>query len=263
MYDIHHHLLYGLDDGPPTIDISVEMANMAADDGITHVVCTPHASDNFAFRPDENSARIAELRSRIGNRLTLGLGCDFHLSYENIEDAQANPTKYTINGGQYLLVEFPEVIIPPRISEAMYELRLAGMTLIITHPERNRTLRTQTERLAGWLREGHLIQVTAGAVMGHFGKSAQQFAHEFLKRRWVHVLATDAHDPVQRPPRLTEAREFVARNYGHEYADQLCIHNPKAIFENAALPTQPEPDGVFDAEEPPKPSLLKRLFSRS
>lgn len=262
MYDIHHHLLYGLDDGPQTLEQSLAQAEMAIADGITHVVCTPHSSDRYTYKPEENAQRLAELRSRLNGRLHLGMGCDFHLSYENIEDALNNPTKYSINGGQYLLIEFPDYGIPQRISESMYELRLAGMTLIITHPERNPSLRDKTEKLADWLRSGHLIQITAGALTGRFGRGAEKVAKEMLAKRWVHFLATDAHNVESRPPKMREAYDIVAKLHGEEYARLLCYLNPKAAFDSTDMPEQLPATGLFEEDEPQKRGLLDRLLRR-
>ena len=175
MIDIHHHLLYGLDDGSPNIDISVAMAEAAAADGTTHIVCTPHANNTYYYDPEVNSERLAELQKRLGNRIQLGLGCDFHLSYENITDALKNPTKYSINKKGYLLVEFPDFGIAQNMADTFYELELAKLTPIITHPERNQTITRRPDRLAEWIRAGCLVQVTAGALTGRFGKTAEKF----------------------------------------------------------------------------------------
>jgi protein-tyrosine phosphatase len=261
MYDIHHHLLYGLDDGPDSLEKSLAQAEMAIADGITHVVCTPHSSDRYTYQPQENASRLDVLRGHLGNRLELGIGCDFHLSYENIEDAINHPAKYSINGGQYLLIEFPDYGIPNRISEAMYELRLAGMTLIITHPERNPTLRDKSEKLADWLRAGHLIQITAGSLTGRFGRGAARAANEMLKKRWVHFLATDAHNVDSRPPKMREAYEFVAREYGEEYARLLCVTNPKAAFYNEEFPEQMQSEDLYEDGDPTR-GFFARLLRR-
>lgn len=261
MYDIHHHLLYGLDDGPATLEQSLAQAEMAIADGITHIVCTPHSSDRYTYQPEENAARLAELRSRLGGRIQLGMGCDFHLSYENIEDAIEHPTKYSINGGPYLLIEFPDFGIPNRITEAMYELRLAGMTLIITHPERNPTLKSKPQKIADWLRAGHLVQITAGSLTGRFGGSAQKFSEELLNKRWVHFLATDAHNTESRPPKMREAYDHVARIHGEEYARQLCVINPKAAYDGTELPEQMPTNDLYEEGEP-KRGLFTRLFGK-
>jgi protein-tyrosine phosphatase len=265
MIDIHHHLLFGLDDGSPDIDTSVAMAEAAIADGTTHIVCTPHANDVYAFQPEINQERVTALRERLGDRITLGLGCDFHLSYENIEDAIKNPAKYTLNGKNYLLVEFPDFGIAPNMTETFYQLELARMTPIITHPERNPTITRQPERLAEWVRNGCLVQVTSGALTGRFGKTAERFSHELLRKNWVHFIASDAHNLTSRPPQLSKAYAYLEEHYGEETARRLCITNPRAAFNGDAWPDQPEPTGLYpeeDAEKARKRSFFSRLFSR-
>ena len=106
MVDIHFHLLPGLDDGPDTLEMALEMAERAAADGTTHIVATPHANPNFLFDSELIAQRAAELRSKVGDRLKIFTGCDFHLSFENLQDIQKHPQRYTIDGKGYLLVEF-------------------------------------------------------------------------------------------------------------------------------------------------------------
>src|ERR1035437_2745468 len=100
MVDIHHHLLPGLDDGSNSMDTSVAMAKLAVDEGITHVVCTPHANGNYRYDPAVNTAKTDELRARLAAQnipLTLGSGCDFHMSFENVTQAKADPERFSIN----------------------------------------------------------------------------------------------------------------------------------------------------------------------
>jgi protein-tyrosine phosphatase len=263
MIDIHHHLLYGLDDGSQDIDTSVAMVEAAVADGITHIVCTPHANTRFPFQPEVNSERIEALRARIGGEITLGLGCDFRLSYDNIQDALQNRTRYTINQKQYLLVEFDDMLIPPNITDAFYEMSVTGLRIIITHPERNSAIQRQPDRMKEWLREGALVQVTAASLTGRFGRVAQSLAEQFLDRQWVHFLATDAHNLESRPPRLSKAREIVSQRYGQETAERLCVSNPRAAFYGEELGPQPQPLDI-DADstaERPKKGLFGRLFS--
>ncbi len=253
MIDLHHHLLPGVDDGSKTMETSVAMARLAAADGITHVVCTPHANGQYAFDPAGNAAKVAELRALLaadGIPLTLGLGCDFHLSYDNIQDAKEQPGRYSINGLSYVLVEIPDYGLPRGLNEIFYELQLAGLTPILTHPERNPTLQADPSRLEEWLRGGVLIQVTGDSVRGSMGKSAERMAHKLLGDRWVHFLATDAHNITSRPPRLREAHAIVSKKYGAEYAEYLTDTNPRAVFEGKPLAEQEEPRGLYtDREE--------------
>ncbi|GGH12157.1 tyrosine-protein phosphatase [Silvibacterium dinghuense] len=265
MIDIHHHLLYGLDDGSPDIETSLAMAEAAAADGITHIVCTPHASSNFAYQPELNQERLAALRERLGDRITLGIGCDFHLSYDNIEDALKNRTKYTINQKKYLLVEFNDFMIPQNITDVFYELSIAGQQPIITHPERNAVIKRNPERMKDWIREGALVQITSSSLTGRFGKTAQALSFQFLEKNWVHFLATDAHNLDSRPPKLSEGYEVLEKRFGKETAERLCVTNPRAVFYGEDFPRQPQALDIADehsGQPLPKKGFFGRLFSR-
>jgi protein-tyrosine phosphatase len=262
MIDIHHHLLYGLDDGPPDLETSVAMARMAVDDGITHVVCTPHASGMFSYDPPRIAEHLAALREALAAEavpLTLGIGCDFHLSYDNIQEALAQPAKFSINGSGYLLVELPDFGLPRTLTDTFYQMQLAGITPILTHPERNPTLQKDTARLIDWLRNGLLVQVTTSSVLGQMGKEAERMSHRLLSDRWVHFLATDAHNTTSRPPRIRDAHDLVATKYGASYAHALCLTNPLAVFLGKQFHVEEEPRGLFD--DMPEPNWWQRVTS--
>lgn len=260
MIDIHHHLLFGLDDGPKTMDVSLAMAEMSIANGVTHLVATPHASDQFQFDPVRNQERLAMLASELGGRITLALGSDFHLTYENIEDAIAHTGKYSIHGKNYLLVEFSNSYIPSNITDVFFRMSLAGLIPIITHPERNPVILRNPERLAEWIRAGCYVQVTAASLTGRFGKTAERMSLNLLRQNWVHFLATDAHDVTSRPPRLRDAFDWVASEFGVETAERLCIHNPRAAFFGEPMPPQPDPIGISSNGKPK--GFLSRLFER-
>lgn len=262
MIDIHHHLLFGLDDGPEEIEVSIAMAEMSIENGVTHVVCTPHSSLQHTFDPELNLQRLEAVRERVGDRLTLTMGCDFHLMYDNIQDAIAHPTKYSINGKNYLLVEFPEQSIVHNMTEIFFQLGLAGLTSIITHPERNPILVRDPKRLAEWIRAGCYVQITAASLTGRFGKMAQQLSHKLLSQNWVHFLATDAHNVTSRPPKLREAYDLVAQQYGRETAERLCVANPHAAFFGEAMPPQPEPEGLYGDAPKKSLSFFNRILGR-
>ena len=264
MVDIHHHLLFGVDDGSKDIETSIEMARAAIAEGITHVVCTPHANSHFEFNRDLNRQKLDELRARLAAEhipLTLGLGCDFHLSYDNIQSALRDPARYSINGLGYLLVELPDYGLPNGLTETYYELQLAKSIPILTHPERNQTLQADFKRMINWLRGGLLVQVTADSILGRWGKKAEQLANHFLENRWVHFLATDAHSMRSRPPRMREAYTIVAKRYGQSYADLLCVANPSAVFNGSPLPPQEEPLHLYEDMEA-KSSWWNRLWDK-
>jgi protein-tyrosine phosphatase len=258
MVDIHCHILPGLDDGADTLETSIQMAEMAIAEGVTHVVGTPHANSHYKFDPELIRLRRDELQSAVGGRLTVATGCDFHLSYENLQDLQINPQKYTINQKNYLLVEFADFAIPPSMDDTMHQLQLAGLSPIITHPERNSLLRAQPERMYRWLHQGCYAQITALSILGRFGSAAQNRAEEWLDAGRIHFVASDAHNLQGRPLQLRAAYDKVAERRGDAVAQALFQDNPLAAFEGRSLPYEPEQ--ADPSAKPPQYRRRKRFI---
>jgi protein-tyrosine phosphatase len=235
LIDIHSHVLYGVDDGARTLEDSVAMVRLAAGHGTTDLVATPHANPQYRFDPEVVEQRLAEIGAASNHALRLHTGCDFHLSYDNIQDAIAHPAKYTINHHRYLMVEFSDLLIFNNTAEIFARLEDAGITPVITHPERNGLLRQRIEQIAQWVAGGACVQVTAQSLLGGFGRRAAEFSRTLLDRRLVHFLASDAHDCEHRPPRLDLAYAWVKERYGEEMAEALCVANPKATLTGESL----------------------------
>jgi protein-tyrosine phosphatase len=239
--DIHSHILPEVDDGSKSWETSVAMCRMAAADGITHQVATPHANDRYHYDRAYLQGLVAHLQQQVGSALTLSLGCDFHLSYDNMQDVLANPARYTIGSSRYMLVELSNYSVPQQIADCFMQLGDRGITPVITHPERNPILRENLQRVVEWAEQGCVIQLTGAALTGFWGERVRRAAHWLLEHDAAHVLATDAHDTEKRIPVLSTAREAAAEICGDEVADALVDANPAAVLNSQPLPYFPRP----------------------
>jgi protein-tyrosine phosphatase len=240
MVDIHSHILPEVDDGARNWETAVEMCRMAAEDGIEHMVATPHSNHHYEYERTRLRSMLDDLRGRVGSSPALSLGCDFHLSYENLDSLAKEPDDYTIENTPYLLVELSDYSIPPTVTYHLQGMVRAGLRPIITHPERNPLLTKHSERIFEWIRSGCAVQVTASSLTGRWGRIPKQFSHWLMERGAVHILATDSHDVRERRPNLSAAREIVSRKYGGDVAQALVDDNPRAVVEGAPLPFFPQ-----------------------
>jgi protein-tyrosine phosphatase len=246
LIDIHSHILPDLDDGAKNLEISVAMLRLAAESGTTDIVATPHANLEFTFDPDLIEHKIAELQAAAGPNPRIHRGCDFHLTMENIDDALLHPAKYAINHKCYVLVEFSELLIPRTTQEIFGRFQAAGLTPIVTHPERNALLHSRLDQLQAWVESGALVQVTGQSLLGTFGRAAKSVAAELMKRDIVHFIASDAHDTAHRPPILRAAYDYVEKTWGAGRAKALFVTAPQAVIVGSPVVVEyPDP-------EPPK-----------
>jgi protein-tyrosine phosphatase len=240
MIDIHSHPLPGVDDGARTLEVAVEMCKMSAEDGVTHLVATPHNNYTFTFDPGLNRQLLAELQEKVGDKPKLLLGCDFHLSYDNIQGCAENSKDFTINQTSYMLVELPDQFIPDHISRVYYDIQVAGLKPIVTHPERNALIQRKPELVEQWVSLGCLIQVTAQSYTGAFGSKARKFSEKLLNEGLVHFFASDAHDTQRRPPILSECYKKLAKEKGEDIAELIMRENPSAVINGLPMPLQPD-----------------------
>lgn len=224
-----------MDDGAPDIEVSLAMLEMAARHGTTDIVGTPHANLEYKFDPGVIAARKAEIEARNTSLVRLHTGCDFHLQYENIEDALRHPRKYTIAGGRFMLVEFSDLLIFKTTSQIFGDLMGAGMIPVITHPERNTLLQQRLGELKEWVGMGCAIQVTGQSLEGIWGTRALKFAELLMDEGLVHVIASDGHDLRRRPPVMDSAQTLVRKKWGDTTAQLLFEENPGEILRGGSL----------------------------
>lgn len=240
MIDLHFHCLPGLDDGPADWDEAVALCRAAADEGTATIVATPHVlrdrwlNDDVAVRDE----LVLKLNAKLGGHPAVLPGCEFFYSadvIELLERGAAGPLT-GLNRSRYLLIEFPAGWVPPNAEGVFFELSLLGIQPVIAHPERNLDLARNPARLRSLVEKGGVVQVTAGSLLGHFGRPALIASLEFFRLGLVDVIASDAHSPDRRPPMLNEARRMVTEQWGEETAVGIFESNPRAIIDSQPLP---------------------------
>lgn len=214
------------------------MARMAAEYGTTDIVATPHFDQRFGYDPAVVCQRIRELQHAVGDEIRIHRGCDFHLFDDNIVEGTRDPARYCINGNRYLLVEFGEVV-PRNTGEILDHFLELGVVPVITHPERNRALRSDTARLKQWVSRGCAVQITGQSFLGRFGKSSYRAACDLAKAGLAHFVASDGHDLQHRPPRLDDAYRDLTSRYGEGVAETLIVVNPHAALSGGPLTSIP------------------------
>jgi protein-tyrosine phosphatase len=236
MIDIHCHVLPSIDDGPRSWEVAESMCAMALADGINHIVATPHANSKYDYDREQFSGLLATLGQRTGNKLKFSLGCDFHLSYENLDTLFKCPERFVIGRTRYLLIELSDFALPPNYQQLLFRFRSElGLIPILTHPERYPILQAQPQNVLRWIEAGCLVQVTANSLTGHWGRRAKSAAIWLLKHNAVHFLASDAHDTHHRPPLLSEAHEIAAKELGQAAARKLVVDHPLAVIEDREI----------------------------
>ena len=235
MIDLHCHILPGVDDGPVSQDESIAMARRAVKDGIQTIVATPHTLNGIYLNPaEEIISKVANLREmllRNNLQLELHAAADVHLCPHMLE-LVASGDAFTVNDEKkYILLELPSQAIPKGVKDEIFELKLHGITPIITHPERNAIIQHDSDILYDLVSMGALGQVTAMSLTGGFGVFVRRAAEVMLKQRLVHIIASDAHSSDNRPPVLSRAVEHAAEILGsYKEAMRMVTEVPAAIL---------------------------------
>ena len=240
--------------------MSLEMARIAAADGIHTVACTPHIYPGmYENTADGIRAAIAALQAELdaqGIALRLVEGADVHLEPDLVGSIR-NGRVPTLAGSRYLLFEPPHHVAPPRFEESVFELMAAGIIPVVTHPERLSWVETHFDMFKRLSERGAWMQVTAGALTGRFGRRVQYWGERFVGEGHCQVLATDAHHPQRRPPLLAEAREAAAVLVGREAAEHMVVTRPAGVVANvdpASLPPLLAASTGFQQVTAPRPA---------
>ncbi len=242
--DLHAHILPGLDDGPPNLDASAEMARAAVAAGVQVMAATSHVNRGFGLHPPEMDAAREEVVERLrADNIPLAVvrGGEISLSrLPAVEDHELE--ELTLGTSRWILLECPLSPGAPPMDEAVASLRTRGYDVLLAHPERSPTHMRGPEAIERLLSMGALAQVTSGSFSGEFGETVRRAAFAMLERGLVHVLSSDAHSAHHRPPDLRPALAEFEKRYddGAAQFEWMAVTAPRAILAGERPPERPE-----------------------
>ena len=255
MIDLHAHILPGLDDGPPTLDASAEMAAAAVAAGTRVLAATSHVNRGFGLGPDDFAPARAQVVERLradGIELEIVQGGEVSLS--RAEDlGEEDLRALTLGDGPWLLLECPLSPYAPAMEPVVGALRRSGLEILLAHPERSPTFMRSPEPLERLVGMGALAQVTSTSLSGRFGEPARKAAFAMIERGHAHVIASDGHGAIGRPPDLLCGLEALEQRYEspRDLFDWMTIGVPGAILDGRPPPPRPP--------QPRRRGLLRRL----
>lgn len=239
--DVHCHCLPGLDDGPPDVPSALALCRALVADGIRTVVATPHQLGRYDGLHDVGTIRRAvkqlhDLLVEAQIPLHVLPGAEVRID-ERIDDFVQSDQVLTIaDNRRCLCLELPhEVFIDPEMLLA--KLAQVGLYGVITHPERHMFLAEHPEYVRRWASYRPCLQITAASFLGGFGRRSERAAGAFLQEPLPVLVATDAHDTTGRAPCMTDAYRLLGRYWGRDWADILCIENPRRLVAGEDLIT--------------------------
>ncbi|MCK7482910.1 MAG: hypothetical protein M0C28_41700 [Candidatus Moduliflexus flocculans] len=255
MIDLHTHILWDWDDGPDDLYQTRAMCRMAAKDG-THTIClTPHIFRMTRHKDDLGVLRRRMVRVRRGDADVAGSaprssstgGPRSSSTPRSSGPSRSTGSPSTRRATSFL--EFASEGVPVGAANVLAQLMSKGFVPIISHPERNRGFAARPELLFEFVSMGCAAQVTAASLTGELGKEVRTTAGLFMSHNLVHIIASDAHRAIGRPPGLSRAVEAAAKIVGESKARAMVTEIPRAILDNKALPDWGEPENPAQAED--------------
>lgn len=235
-YDVHCHLLFGVDDGPEKMEESIAMLQREYKSGVRTVYLTPHYRKKmFESSPDVRMQNFEMLRAWAEQNLPdlkLHLGCEIHVSTEVVQDIRDGKC-FTLGDTDFVLIEFRESAGKRYIIDRCHEVMNGGYCPIIAHAERCEALRENMELLQRLVGMGVYVQMNAGSIMGQAGLKSKWFCKKVMKRNLLHFVGSDAHNLKKQKPNLEKCARYLEKKMGADYRDQILILNPKEIIEGS------------------------------
>ncbi|SKA88648.1 protein-tyrosine phosphatase [Caloramator quimbayensis] len=208
MMDIHCHILPLIDDGPDSIETSIEMLKIAKREGIEKIIATPHYYKGV-YEGDINqinslTSNLNEISKNLNLNIQILKGQEVFLTRDLLRLFK-NGTILTLNSSKYMLIELPFDILPKYALDIIYELRIMGIIPVIAHPERYSYVIEKPSTINDFIDEGCLFQINSSSITGDFGREIQRTSQILISHNICHFIASDAHSNTKRIPSLKKS----------------------------------------------------------
>ncbi len=247
MIDIHSHLLPGVDDGSPSLEVSVPVLERFATQGVTVLVCTPHLNASRAASAPyvHHRSLLAQLQAVAPAELEIRLGWEIMLDSPGVD---LTAPEFCLGDSRALLVEFTRGGLPRGATAELRRIARSGRTPILAHPERY--FGCTLELVREWRALGVVIQTDASVLMGR-GVPAD-LATAMLADGLIDILASDNHGDGRS---LGAARDWLAERGAEEQLDLLLRANAERVLRDEdPMPVPPLRAGLI--------GRIKRMFGR-
>lgn len=243
LFDIHCHLLPGLDDGPRDDEEAIRMCRVAWEDGTRTIFATCHQGGQWEHISRSQilaaTAAFAPKLTKAGIDLAIYPGAELALSLDLPQQLRDGTAMTLADQRKYVLLEFPRGLSLD-FREYVADLVAGGVTPILAHPERYSDLREDDRMLESLIQHGCLIQLNASSLLGGLGGDVRACVKRWITRWLVHFVASDGHSPEKRPPKLSQAYRQIESWAGSSVADRLCSLNGLAVVQGRRI-SSPSP----------------------
>ncbi|AOZ92320.1 tyrosine-protein phosphatase [Paenibacillus crassostreae] len=240
MIDIHCHILPGVDDGPPTLQQSIELSEMAVSSGISTIIATPHHLNGRYTTPSEVVKKaVDQLNLELSQRqisLQIKYGQEVHVHPLIIHELYQGKL-CTLANSRYMLLELPFKRVPVYFNDVLHELKINHITPIIAHPERNAEIVHSPRLVDQLIKQGVLFQITAHSITGLFGRKVQKWCFHLCKKNYLHFISSDAHHVIRRNFALKESYATIGKIFGNALVNDLKL-NAQLVVENLPIVTK-------------------------
>jgi protein-tyrosine phosphatase len=241
--DLHCHIVDGTGCGPADFAGSVALCRQAINDGVTTVVAAPRWAADSVEPPlpfANYQQKLDHLQHELQGALNLRRGFLLRYSPQLPALIERYGRQLTLNGGRYLLVSLPPLMLPADVTETWQALRRHKFSVVLARPECSPALRRQPAILEKWLGEGDMLQLDTASVVGAHGREVQSFALRFARMYPGQVVvASNTRGQGTRAPMLGAARELLIKALGARAADRLLSETPALILNTGTQQSKP------------------------